>query len=324
MHYWNGYTLSLFQGCKRPEAISKTHRLAQWRPQSLLGACLRAGIFDLSNGGDLDKVQRTAVQDFLNSAKNPGLDIRGIDTYTYAQDYCAIIRNVLEYLSRQTLLSLQDMPPMKLTSDVSWQFLSHKDESGTLHRWQFVDYLDEDLTPELHSWEVFGDIAAADMPMELHIVAIGKRQGSHQASPWCRIYSHPKLAKVYKFQKVKGDRLQGEWKPVYFAANSDNNPKDWVDTMFRDNVFPGIIRHVHIKEVSKEHRELFRRDVFTETEILRMMKVMRKLDDPKQLPMGRYRCDNPFPCPHQNYCYTNATLDGAGIYERKTKDERNT
>ena len=286
--------------------------ISAWRPQSLLSACLRQAIIHLSNGQALNEVTARAVNYFLAVTKNPGLDVRGVDTYTLAMDYCAIIRNVLEYLSQLTLLSLREIPPVSLTSSLQWQFLSHRDESGTLHRWKFVDYINEDITDELHSWEVFGDIAAAEMPMELHLVAIGQRKQQHQHSPWCKVYTHPKLLNVFRFQKKSGDGLEGDWKPVWYNQNQ-NNPKQWVDLMISDNIVDNLIRHVSVTELPQEHLDLFMRDVLAEAET---MEAVYKTE-PKKLPMSRYACDNPYPCPHQLYCYTNATLDSAGIYEAK-------
>lgn len=312
----NGYTIGQFQRCKRPLAISRTHSLAQWRPQTLLGMCLRHAIYELSNGKSLEHAAVAAVNHFLHNAKDPGLDVAGIDTYALSMDYCAIIRNVLEYLSRLSLLTLKDIPPLKLPNGLLWHFLSHQDETGTLHRWKFVDHLDEDPVAELHGWEVFGDIAAADVPMQLHLIAIGQRKGSHQHSPWCRVYSHPKLANLYRFQKVKGE-LGGEWKPVWFSGNSKNNPKDWVDMMLRDKVFEGIIRHINVKEVSTKHRARFFRDVEVESE--QMDDIISNKVDPSDLPMSRYACDHPYTCPHQLFCYGSSSLDDAGIYVRRDK-----
>lgn len=320
MLYLNGYTIGQFQRCKRPHAIARTHRLSKWRPQSLLGACLRMAIFSLSNGFEIEKVTSDAVNYFLSNARNPGLDVTGIDTYTLASDYCSIIRNVLEYLSRLTLLPLHEVSPISLSSTIYWQFLSHMDETGSLHRWKFVDYIEEDFTPELHSWEVFGDIAAADVPMTLHLVAIGQRRAQHQHSAWCKVYAHPNLANVYQFQRRDGGKLQGEWKAVWFSGNSQNNSKDWVDMMLRDNAVEGLIKHISIKEVSKEHQDLFEKDALIEGEL--MEQIHKAKMDPRDLSMSRYACDHPYTCPHQLYCYTNAKLENAGIYESKVKEDK--
>lgn len=319
MIYLNGHTISQFQKCRRIHAISRTHRLYKWRPQSLAGACLRHAIFSLSSGEDPEKVGNQAVNYFMSNARSPGLDVVGTDVYTLAADYCAIIRNVLEYLSRLTLLPLREVSPISLTSTIYWQFLSHMDETGSLHRWKFVDYIDSDITAELHSWEVFGDIAAADTPMTLHLVAIGQRKAQHQHSSWCKIYAHPKLQNVFRFQHKNKTKLEGEWKPIWFSGNSQNNPKQWVDNMLNDNAVDSLVRHIPVKEISKEHQDLFVRDAIAEGEL--METISKYKTDPRDLPMSRYACDHPFACPHQMFCYTNSTLDNTGIYEMRDKQK---
>lgn len=306
----------MFQRCKRTLAIGRTHKLRKWRPQSLLSACMRQAIFQLSNGTDVEKASQTAVNEFMGAAENPGLDLVGVDTYCLTQDYCAIIRNITEYLSRLTLLTLKEIAPLPLSPDVSWQFLSLRDETGELHRWEFVDYIPEDILGYLHGWEVFGDIAASECPMTLHLVSIGRRDGNHQHTPWCRIYSHPSLANIFKFQKSKGTKLEGDWKPVWCAANQKNSPKTWVNLMIADNVVSPLVRHVSVKEVSKDSKKLFKRDALIEA--ASMAQIIKDKVDPKDLPLSRYACDHPYICPHQMYCYTPATLDSAGIYVKRS------
>lgn len=232
-------------------------------------------------------------------------------------DLCAVIRNVLEYLSRLTLLTLKEVKPVQLSDDVEWSFLSHKDESGVLHRWQFVDYLPRDIMEELHGWEVFGDVAAANAPMTLHLVALGKREGNHHISPWCRVYSHPSIANVYQFNKKSGAALEGDWKPVYFSGNSKNKPEDWVDWMERDNTTRGLVSHPRVTEVDDYFRKSFVSQVLYEAA---QMVIITPKTDPTSLPMARSStCDKPFICPHQAYCYSHLGIDDVGIY---TKIER--
>lgn len=319
----NGYKVEQFQRCKRLHRIGITHRLTLWRPSSLLAACLRHAIFDLSSGKPLQEVSSTAVNYFLSAARSPGLDVGGIDAYTLAMDFTAIIRNVLEHLSRVPLLKLYHIIPKKLSEDVTWEFLSQSDESGALHMWAFPDYIPEDPLGELHSWRVFGDIAAEGAPMTLHMVAIGARSKAHQNSPWCKVYAHPRVANTFRFNKVSGRKLEGDWKPVYFSSNRSNTAKAWVDWMERDGAIQPLMAHLSIKEASRSDSQTFMRDVLTEA---RQIASIGTVHDPKTLPMGRYACDNPYICPHQYYCYTSGmTLDGAGMYTKidtrsKSKD----
>ncbi|MGH7182070.1 MAG: hypothetical protein ACREJN_08845 [Nitrospiraceae bacterium] len=257
---------------------------------------------------------------FLAAARSPGLDVTGIDVYTLAMDLTAIIRNVLEYFSRSPLLTLYEIPSIPIAEGISWKFLAYRDESGTLHRFDFVDYIPEDPIADLHSWEVFGDIAAADAPMVLHYVAIGKRQGSHQQSPWCRAYAHPRVANIFRFNKNSGEDLKDSWKPVYFSGNEKNNSKTWVNWMERDGAASPLVRNIQVKEVSEEHIKGFRRDVMYE---VNEMEKLNMKASPSTLPLSRYSCDKPFSCPHQPFCYSSGkeTLDSIGIYKRVKESE---
>lgn len=312
----NAHVLTQFQKCKRIYGISLTHRLTKWHPKALLSACLRRAIFGLSSGLPVNTVSDIAVQYFLSASKEPGLDLPvGLDTYTLAMDYCAIIRNVLEHLSRVTLLKLFDTPPVKLSEDVQWSFLSHADESGVRHIWIFPDYIPKDVTEEIHGWDVFGDIAASKNPMTLHMVAIGDRNKSHQDSPWCRTYAHPHVANVFRFNKRSGSKLEGDWKPVYFGDNRKNKSCDWVDWMEKDETIDSLVKHIKIGEVSKEHRERFKSQVLYEAAHMLTMKGI----DPQDLPMSREVCDKPSICRHQEYCYGPLSLDKIGLYTRLDK-----
>ena len=280
--------------------------------------CLRYAVFNLSNGKALADVTQQATNYFLSNARNPGLDVGGINTYELAMDYCAIIKNLLEYLSRLSLLTLQEIKSLPLSKEVTWQFLSHIDDSGVLHRWKFVDAMPEDVLPELHSWEVFGDIAAAEVPMVLHLVSIGRRNGSHQNSPWCKIYSHPRLGRIYRFKKKSSGEPDGDWKPLYFSGNFDNKSADWVDMMLKENMMDGLVKHVQVRDVSPKHVAEFKRDVLVEAAAMQSMGSI----NPKSIPMSRYACDHPYACPHQLYCYSpDVTLDTVGIYKARTKKE---
>lgn len=315
MTIFTGHSISQFQRCKRISAIEQTHRVTQWHASILLSTCLRWAIFKMSEGDDPNKVSKDAVLYFLAAAKKPGLDVMGIDTYTYAMDHVATLRNVLEHLSRVTLLELHHIPDHKISEDVSWRFMSSKDQSGVLHRWHVVDYIPKDITEELHGWEVYGDMAAADAPMVLHLIAVGRREGSHLVSPWTRTYAHPVVANTFKFNKVSGAGLRGKgWKPIYFSANSASTPKAWVDWMERDNAIEPLILHANLKELSSRHIMAFEHQVCLES--IELDKAL-SVGDPRALPMSRYACDKPYVCPHQGYCYTDdITLDDVGVYTK--------
>lgn len=312
--------MAQWQRCKRLTRIGLTHRIARWRPSSLAGACLRHAIYNISRGTDAQEATDKAVMFFMSAGRDPGLDVpSGIDVYTLAMDYVAIIRNVVEALSRGTILRMHDIPSVMITKDISWKFMAHRDDAGVLHRWDFVDYIPQDPMEDLHSWEVFGDIAAMDSPMVLHYVAMGRRSGSHQSSPWCRTYAHPTVANIFRFNKNSGEGLKESWKPVYFSGNRKNTSEKWVNWMERDNAVAPLIKDINVSQVSAEDMKDFRQDVIAECQA---MQEVTSRTNPRVLPKSRYGCDHPYICQHQAYCYDRkASLDSLGIYKRVNQTE---
>ena len=312
----NGHLLRTWQTCQRRYQLESNYRYLRWNPNVLLNAVLRKAIAELSSGADSVSAATRAVNTFVISAKDPGFALPdGIDTYTLAMDYVATIRTIVEYLTRITLLPLTLPSSSVIRPGLDWNFLASRDETGVLHRWKFVDYINEDtVIKEVHSWEVFGDMAVADAPMTLHLVSIGRRDGSHRISPWCRTYKSPAM-QFYKFRKQSGDPLTASWKPVWFSENPDNDPVVWVNLMEDDKLFDGgLIQHLNLKEVSDVHIEDFRRTLeYLCTDIEAMNGV-----NWNQMPMSRPACDVPYTCPHQQICYSQdprKELRESGLYK---------
>lgn len=314
----NGHMIQQWQRGRRLFAIEHKYRYLKWHPTALFSAMMRRAVYQLSNGGDVVKVTSAAIADFLAAAKYPGMDtIAGTDTYKLAMDLCATMRSVLEYISRLTLLTLHHHAPV-MTPEYRWGFLSYPDDSGVLHKWQFVDRIDQDaLYRVMHSWAVMGDLVFGRVPMVVHFVAIGQTRDSRRQSPWCKAYSSPAVAGVVRFQKRSGTPLEGAWKPVYLADDPRPDARAWVDKMLADNVTEPLVRHIDVKQPTDKHVREFMRDLDYEHTQMLLANVLDPTFDPMTLPMCRSACDTPYPCPHQFVCYSNnQTLDACGLYGR--------
>lgn len=298
-------TLTTWQSCHRRAAFEREWMPLRWRPKSLFDVCLRQAVLELSSGKDKDKVSLESAARYLEIAAKPGLDTM-VDPYTLAHDHVAMVRNVIESVSRMTLLSVKPGPVVKLSDDAQWQCSAFQDDSGLLHRWATVEKLDDDaLARELHSWHVFGDIAAAQVPMSLHIVEIGRQSKGHQHTAWCRAWKHPVVANHFRFQARDGGKLKGDWKQVWFQDSDRNDPKTWVDLMESDGL--RLIRHIDVKEPSQQHVEEFRSQVAAEA------RAMAQARDPFTILMERTSCDVPYPCPFQPACYSRGRVDMAAL-----------
>lgn len=317
----NGHKLSTWQRGRRLYAIEENYQYLPWHPKALFSAVMRRAIFAQSAGVDRKQVASDAVSQFMSRAKQPGLDVPyGTNTYTLAMDWCAMIRTVLAYLERITLVVLHEIDPVLLSHsdvpdvDVRWSFLAHADESGMLHRWVFVDTIDEDtVLKELHKWEVIGDIITYGSPMMLHFIAIGQTKDGRRYSPWCRAYSNPVIAGQIRFGKKKG-QLSENWKPIFFADNPNNNPDHWLDQMIEDGAHEPLMLHKTVGEPDKIHVDNFYRDIRYETKQI----LSADTRTPMNLPMCRVSCDVPFVCPHQTVCYSlKTTFENSGLYESR-------
>ncbi len=312
----NGYTIHSWQRCKRRYKLEQTYRYKKWAPSVLFSAVMRSAIIALSTGVEKQLVTINTVNNFLKQVREPGLiQAEGIDVYKLAMDYTAMIRTQIEYFSRMSLLTLSKPKQVLISSNVSWSFLSQADESGVLHRWRFVDFInDNSITTDLHSYELFADLALSGMPMTLHMVSIGRRDHDHHVSPWCKAYKSPAM-NMYKFQKKSGSGLSDNWKPIYFADDIDMDPSTWVNQMIEDNIIDNLVQHINITEPSDVHVLNLKRDLNYE-----LMGILSNYTVPwYELPMSRSACDSPYVCPHQELCFSlnpEAELAGNPLYEK--------
>jgi hypothetical protein len=286
--------LTTLQRCERRLSLEKGYRVLRVRPKELFDRLLRDAVFAVSNGASAHDAAESACTLYLEAAANPGLDILS-DPYTVAQDFCAILRTVLEAASREVLLALKPAGVIKI-GDHHWHVQAFRDESGVLHRWTSVDRWDADAQyRELHSWHVFGDCAASGQGMWLHVVEIGRQSKGHQLTPWCRAFKHPVIAKHFRFRHVDGGPLEGGWKPVFYQDSAENDPKTWVDLMERDGV--RALHHLQIRDPHPEHVKQFRADL---PKLAARFGAVGK--DWQSYPMERTACDIPV-CPWQPVCY---------------------
>lgn len=316
----NSHLLTTWQQGRRKYLIERSYRFIRWHPRSLFNACLREALMKLSNGAELSVVQQGAVTRYLTIAKSPGLDVPGgLNTYTIAMDYCGMMRNILEYVSGLTLLTVEVPTPVKLQCGAMWDFLSWRDESGVLHRWVMLngsDITTDRIQQECQTWYVFGDMAAGRVPMVLHVIATGTRVGSRIVSPWTRAWSHPRIANVIRFQKKSGSELEGAWKEIWFADNPDSKSRAWVNQMIEDEITDRLVQHITLRDLTSAHVDRFERDVSYEHSQM-IASGIDGMTNPIDLPMCRSYCNTPSPCPHQETCYSShQNIDSTGLYVR--------
>ncbi len=311
-----GRDLTRWQGCRRRYAIESKYQYLPWNPRHLFAHVIRPAIFDLSNGDDPEQLSNEAVRLFMSYARKPGLDTPpGTDTYRLAMDFCATIRTLIQYLSRETLLTLHRPKPQPIGAH-TWHFDTWMSDDGILHRWVFTDSISTDnLYHNSRSWTMTGDMMLRESPATLHMVAIGRILNSRLQSSWCRAYANPTIYGNYKFQKRAGGQLTNNWKPTWYADNHSSDPKTWVDAMVADEIIPKVLQRFNLPAPRETHVAVFRRGVEYEVKQIETADLV----DPFSLPMTPKSCDH---CPHQVVCYSpkpdRFTLEKSGAYEKLT------
>ena len=288
--------LTDLQTCPRRLLLNQSKKPRRWHPKALFDDVLRPAILRLSHG---ENPTSAAVEEFLNQCVNPGLDTEH-DPFCLAQDMRAMLTTIFETLSRGTLLAMHKPPTIILDGilkgELEWHCSAFSDDSGQLHRWVTTDRIDDDfISREIHSWYVAGDMCAAQVPMTLHIIEIGRQRNGHQHSPWCKTYSHPAIPNRFQFQTKDGHALSGDWK-AHWLQQSTLDPKTWVDMMERDEV--KLIHARGLRQASvKKCVE------FVEQVRLEAQRLAELPKDFTALPIFRPACDTPYTCPWQWECH---------------------
>ncbi len=289
-------SLTTWDRCDRRWIFEQHWKPRRWHPKALFDKVLRSAILNLSQGVDKSTISIRAQTHFQTFAADPGLDLL-TDPWTLAGDYCAMLRTIVEKISRESMFALRPGPKIFLDPEIpAWQVTAFQDDTGTLHRWATVESIDQDtLARELHSWAVFGDIAAANVPMNLHLVEIGSTRNGHRHSPWCRIYKHPAIPGRYKFRSVQGRKLAGGWEPKWLSQMRDFDISLWVDLMDQDEL--NLIQSFHVKQPPAGPVDLWKAQLAVQA------KEMDRDKDPFSILGRRSSCDWPTLCPWQTFCF---------------------
>jgi hypothetical protein len=314
-----------FQACKRKFLLDHDYRKLRKKPKELFDACLRQAIFRLSQkGGDGAVLGAEASSWFMSAAANPGLDILGGNPYEIAKDYCAMLETILRSLARMTLMQVRDLRPVQMTPSISWAFLSHADDSGTLHRWITLDsWTPADMTREAHSWATIGDMVIARAPLVLHVIEIGRQLRGRRASAWARGWKHPGLPNLkMRFRRTDGSSFQG-WKPVYAADSPSVDYDEWVEKMWQEGASQSLVHHIPLESPTGTIADRATKEILGEGIAMRNLLTERDSSPWSALPMSRNACDTYFPCPFQLACYNPTVVDPQtlGMYQLRNSGD---
>jgi hypothetical protein len=301
--------LSHFQLCARRAAIELTHRAHRWRPKILFESFLREGIMLLSSPQppDLNFMVKDLRARFLGQCANPGLDLPpGSNPFIIAKDWAMTLEMVLRVASRLTLLTLAPSETFPLSDSVSWRLMAPRDDSGTLHRWLATDRWDQDeFSRQAHSWYVFGDMAVARAPMQLHVVEVGQIRSSRRESCWTRGYKHryaPNLPMRFK----RPDGQAGKDCVTMYLADLQNDAEKWAEGIMKDGLAEKHIHHVSLECPSDDICDDTVRQILAEGKRFNALEasVRSGVSAWSNVPMTRTACDGLVPCIWQDACFT--------------------
>ena len=296
--------LTTFQRCPRRWRIEQAEPKGRWWPKALFDHLMRQAVFAISNGADAAETGVEYSTRFMELAANPGLDVP-CDPYPLARDFCCALKTLCAALGGTVLLALEPVPVVSLTPTLRWRVAAPRDQSGVLHHWCSVDKLDDDAVSRiLHSWAVFGDVAAADVPMMLHVVEIGTRRHGRQHGPWCKAYRHPAIPGRWAFQHRDGSAMGSGWESLFLADCDRQDPEEWVALMKRDEVT--ALHHLNVTQIPNTERQASIEEVGQESG-----RMVETFADWRRVPRSRPSCDTPAPCPWQWLCF-NGRGEGNG------------
>jgi hypothetical protein len=315
-------SLTSLQSCPRRFLLESDYSPIRIRPKALFDKVLRTALLALSNGAIAKDAAADARATFLEAAANPGMDLpRGLDSYKIALDWCAMLDTIVRAAAGWGMPALSPSPVVhwSSTTERGWQPESFTSPDGTLHRIVTVDsWSDADLSRELHSWGVFGDLCVTGRTMLLRVVEIGRMRNGRRASPWARAWRHPSMPNLrIRFARVDGTAFKG-WTPYYLADHRDADPDEWVRQMEKEGVARSSVRELRIdpppEEVIADTLGQMRMEATRGSVLL----SERGSGGWRAQPMSRGACDLPFPCVWQAACHqTVIHIETMGLYERK-------
>jgi hypothetical protein len=158
-------------------------------------------------------------------------------------------------------------------------------------------------------------MAFCELPMDLHVVEIGRQVAGRRHSPWARCWRHPCIAGMFRFQRPDGKggwrKLSGDkWTPLWYADQTKPDPDEWCDLMDDDHVTPALLHHISISLPAPSHLRRVR------DEVALLAREMASVAGTQAMvmPMARSACD-PLaggPCPWQAACYRDEPSHGIG------------
>jgi hypothetical protein len=290
--------LADLESCQRRGYYSRDFRPRRLHPTELTRRAIYAALSD----PEAVDTGRRAGEAAIGLCADIGLDVKGAENiYDIGLHHAAIADIVSAWLKTHFQAFLA--PP------VDWAIGNHTWEAsclaqgkeGRLVRVVLVDHWGEDrLLAEARNWYTVGEVAVYDVPMDVHVIALGASRGGKRYSAWSKGLLHPRNRKVrFKKQANKAEGFKDSWIPVWREEHDQIDRRDWLKGMEDDDVIRDLTTKFSVQPLSP-----FRRMEALDT-IRRKADVLAQLS---KLPDPSYSaCDWPRPCPFRSVCFAPVT-----------------
>ena len=185
--------------------------------------------------------ERSAENEFLGLAANPGLDITGGNVYAICLHHAK-----LAGLLAVALRSISSGPWKPFPGTDSWQSACYDIGDGKARRIALVDrWSDDRKQQEIYGWRTIGEACALNQTILLTAVVIGAAQDKHRHSPWTRCYRHPRNRTFRMKRKSSEEDFSHTWQRVW-REDSGISTEDWLRKMKDDGCMTDLVHTVQV------------------------------------------------------------------------------
>jgi hypothetical protein len=236
--------LSAYELCPRRYVWQGNYAALRISPLKALYIALDAG---LTTDKDPEK---TAENQLLALAANPGLDVTGGDVYAICYHF-AKLAGILSVALR----SASDEPWKRvdlitLPDGSAWQSACYDDGTAYPRRISLVDsWSDDRKQVEMFGWRTLGESVFLNRPIMLTAISIGSTHDKRRHSAWTRCYRHPRN-RTFRLQRKTSDEdfsktWAKEWREDTTIATAE-----WLTQMKRDGCMESLV-HTELVPVPK-------------------------------------------------------------------------
>ena len=284
----NGTPLTLAEDdfCRRLVYLSERWQAPALTPKQILTQSVEHGLMSAADPGE------AANAEALRLCTEVGIETAETDLLAVAEHVSALAE-FLVWLIRGTESPYKRPEAIRVGERSTWNsgaFLSQNERS--LRYVALVDRWDAWTQMALeNSWQIRGECAAYQVPMDVIVVPIGKLRKGRWSNPFTTAYRHP-VAKVLRFKKRDGEDFGSTWDRVLREQDKASR-EEWLDAMTDDGVLAESL-HVHHVDVPENFSVILH---LIESKLTR---IAQTTEPPE--PQFSQCFDRIHPCPFRSAC----------------------